>query len=308
VATGALLLFVTNAVTIAFAAMLAFFILGFAPPASGNRFLRVPVGLLITALLTVVLLAPLTTLSVEFVQQAVQKRTFDQIVREEVNNINGSELVEYEFTEENGLIFIDITLRTQETMRHQDVVDLRDAIAGRLEADNLRDSGDEVSIRTNQIIARILDPAVPPTFTLTPTPGPSLTPTPTRTPTVTRTRTPTSTSTSTSTTTPTQTLVPTATPTPSLAKVANTAGRGVRLRQFPEGPIIATLREGSPLVILYGSQIVNGLVWIEVVDPDGRIGWMPQTYTLVVTLTPTPTPTSTATASPIPPPAATATP
>ena len=48
--------------------------------------------------------------------------------------------------------------------------------------------------------------------------------------------------------------------------VDQTLGRGLRLRQYPEGPIIGTLREGDPLIVLYGSDIVNGLVWIEVMD------------------------------------------
>jgi uncharacterized hydrophobic protein (TIGR00271 family) len=298
VAGGAFLLFLTNAVTIAFASMLAFFILGFVPSDLDKQFLRLPRGLVITAGITLVLLAPLTTMSVGFVQQAVRNRTIDIIVHEEVERNNEAELVEYLLNEEDSTIFVDITLRTTRTMQYQQVVDLRDAIAGRLEASNLRGPEDEVAIRINQIIAQRLDPAVPPTFTPTPTPGPSLTPTQTRTPTVTLTRTPTDTATPTPTQTPTSTPIPTATPTPSLAKIANTSGRGVNLRQFPEGPIIATLREGSPLTILYGSEIVNGIVWIEVMDPDGRIGWLPQTYTLVVTLTPTTTPSPASTATP----------
>ena len=298
IAGGAFLLFLTNTVTIAFAAMLAFFILGFAPQTSNNRLLGLPRGLLVAAMITIVLLAPLTALSVEFVQQAVHNRTIDAIVRAEVNNVNGSELVEYTLAEENDSIFIDITLRTQESLQHRDVVDLRDAIAGRLEAEGLRSPEDQVSIRTNQVIARVLDPEIPPTFTPTPTPGPSLTPTHTRTPTATRTLSPTSTTTPSPTNTPTLTPVPTATPTPSLAEVANTGGLGVRLRQFPDGPVIATLREGSPLLILYESEIIDGLVWIEVVDPEGRIGWLPQTYTLIVTLTPTPSPSAYPTATP----------
>lgn len=70
--------------------------------------------------------------------------------------------------------------------------------------------------------------------------------------------------------------------------VDQTLGRGLRLRQYPEGPIIGTLREGDPLIVLYGSDIVNGLVWIEVMDKDGRFGWVPQMFTTIVTVTPTP--------------------
>jgi hypothetical protein len=75
-------------------------------------------------------------------------------------------------------------------------------------------------------------------------------------------------------------------------------GRGLRLRQFPEGPIIGTLREGAPLIVLYGIEIVNGLVWIEVQDKDMRIGWVPQMFTVIVTLTPTPSITPSTTPRP----------
>ena len=87
---------------------------------------------------------------------------------------------------------------------------------------------------------------------------------------------------------PTVTNTPTTTPTPSLAEVDHTLGRGLRLRQYPEGPIIGTMREGDPLIVLYGIEIVDGLVWIEVMDKDGRIGWVPQMFTTIVTITPTP--------------------
>jgi len=52
------------------------------------------------------------------------------------------------------------------------------------------------------------------------------------------------------------------------------------------------------ITVMYGYEIVNGMVWIEVVDPDGRLGWVPQTYTSVVTLTPAASPTATETLSP----------
>jgi hypothetical protein len=72
----------------------------------------------------------------------------------------------------------------------------------------------------------------------------------------------------------------------------------LRMRQWPDGPVIAVLRERQNLTILYGYEIVNGLVWVEVMDEEGRTGWIPQVYLLVVT--PTPTPTSRASATPSP--------
>jgi hypothetical protein len=62
--------------------------------------------------------------------------------------------------------------------------------------------------------------------------------------------------------------------------------------------VIATLRIGQPLIVLYGYEIINGLVWIEVQDDEGRIGWIPQIY--VLTLTPTQTATHLPTETPLP--------
>ena len=61
------------------------------------------------------------------------------------------------------------------------------------------------------------------------------------------------------------------------------------LRQFPEGPVIGFLREGDPLIVLYGSRLVNGIQWVEVQDAEGRVGWLPEVYLAIVTLTPTAT-------------------
>ena len=83
-----------------------------------------------------------------------------------------------------------------------------------------------------------------------------------------------------------------------MARVAQTLGRGLRLRQFPEGPIIGTMREGDTLIVLYGVELVNGLLWIEVQDEEGRIGWVPQMFTAIVTLTPTPSITPSMTPTP----------
>ena len=73
VAGGALLLFITNAITIAFAAALVFFLRGFLPGPKivGQRF---PQALLISATITLILLIPLTYYSVKFFQQANENR------------------------------------------------------------------------------------------------------------------------------------------------------------------------------------------------------------------------------------------
>ncbi len=296
VAAGASLLFITNAVTIAFAAMFSFFLLGFVPQTSQRRLFWIPRGLFVSAFLTIILLAPLTAVSLQFVQRAAESRLITTIVQEEVSKINSAELLDYRSTWEGQTFNLQITLRTTSPLRHSQAVDLQNAIGGRMQQDGLLDpQNEELAISVNQIIGQNLDPSLPPTFTPTPTLGPSPTPTatltPTRTPTSTATQTATPTDTPTPTATPTNTATPTATPTPSSAIIANTAGRGVRLRQTPGGPIIATLQEGASITVLYDSTILDGLIWIEVLDAEGRRGWLPLTYTFVVTLTPTLTPT-----------------
>jgi hypothetical protein len=70
----------------------------------------------------------------------------------------------------------------------------------------------------------------------------------------------------------------------------------VQLRQWPGGPEIGpVLRNGALLTILYGEEIVDGLVWVEVRDSDGRVGWIPSIYLVVIVPTDTFTPATTMT-------------
>jgi hypothetical protein len=150
-----------------------------------------------------------------------------------------------------------------------------------------------VQLIINQIFAQKLDPEVPPTETPTPTLtssptlGPSPTSTATFTPRPTITATPTETHTPTA--TPTSTSTATATTTPFPGYMTRVEFPRMQLRQWANGPVIANLRQGDLLIVLYEVEIVNGLVWIEVQDEEGRVGWIPQVY--VLTLTPTPTET-----------------
>jgi hypothetical protein len=280
IAGGALLLFITNSVTIAFASTLVFFAMGFSPRRR-NGLSKLPRSLIVSAGLTATLLIPLTFMGVQFFQQATQTRKVETVVREEVDKLNSTaELVEFTVNRSGQTLQMTITVRTSTPLTYQDSVDLQDAIAGRLQ--------EPVELVVSQVFAARLDPRIPPTYTPTPTSGPS--PTVTRTATPTRTVTPTPTNTPTDTPTPTSTGTPTVTPTPAVVQVANTAGRGVRLRQSPDGPTIGVAREGETLTMLYGYEIVNGLVWVDVLDKDGLFGWVPLTYLNVVTLTPTASP------------------
>jgi len=295
VAGGAFLLFLTNAITIAFSASLVFFLLGFRGPLT-NRSKRLPSSLVLSASLTVILLGSLSFFSYQFFQDATTNRMIEQVVQEEVAKIEDAELVEWKGNRVGDAISLDLVLRTMRLLTYEDSVELQKAIADRLQL--------PVEIIVNQVFAARLDPHIPPTptptptETLTPTPGPS--PTPTNTPTPRPTLTPTPTETNTPTFTPTFTPTPTSTSTPAIAKAWSTGLPNMRLRQYPGGPEIATVRHNQPLTVLYGYEILDGLVWVEVEDAEGRVGWIPQIYLFKVTLTPTDTQSPTPTGSPIP--------
>ena len=281
VAGGAFLLFITNAVTIAFASMLVFFALGFNPGTKDGE--RVPRSLTISALVTLIMLVPLTYLSITAFQKSSRTREINTVVAEEVSKF-GAELVELRVgASENDILNLTITIRTPKRLYYSDVNSLQEEIAVRLQ--------DTVSIVVNQVFADILDPLVPPTFTPTPTPA-TLTPTASFTPTASLTPLPTATSTSTATYTPT--------PTPVTALVQNVFSdydQCLELHQRAgfNSPVIGGVQNARFITLLYGTRTINGLAWVEVEDQEERIGWIPQVCTFPVTLTPTTTPQITAT-------------
>lgn len=280
VAGGAMLLFITNAITIAFAAALVFFLRGFAPE---TRFTNhhLPRTLVISAIIMLFLLVPLTYYSVQFFQQANENRLINEVVSAQVSQIK-AELVEFETRRSAKGLDMVITVRTTAPLRYEQVVALQKGIV-----DGLNQS---VSLKVNQVIAERLDPLVPPTPTFTPapsfTPTLTLTFTPGPSPTITPSLTFTPTSTFTPTVTATFTPTPSNTPTPALAQVLNTVLPRLQLHQSPGGPVIGQMLPGQGLTLLYGRQESGGLVWVEVMDSEGRIGWIPEIYLRVVTATP----------------------
>ncbi len=281
VAGGAFLLFITNAVTIAFASMLVFFALGFSPGRKDGK--RVPRSLTISALVTLIMLLPLTFMSVSFFQEATKTRRINTVVAEEVRN-RGAELTDLSVDiDDNDVLRLGITLRTPHQLFYSDVDSLQEDIAFQLQ--------ETVAIVVSQIVAAQLDPLVPPTFTATPTPA-TLTPTATMTSTATATRQPTS--------TPTPSPTSTSTPTPATARIQNLFnkyGQCLEIHQDSgfDHPIIGRLNNGSYVTIQYGQRIIEGLVWVEIKDQDGRLGWLPQVCMQTLTPTPTKTPIISAT-------------
>lgn len=277
VARGALLLFLTNAVTIAASSTFLFYITGFT---LGRRQegKTIPRSLQISIVLIIILLAPLGWTSYRFVQEASLNRQVNLVVREEVEKI-GAELDSLSWVEdtEDDLLVLEVTLLVTTPLRHANSVEMQDAIARRLQR--------TVQLRINQVNYAQLDPLVPPT--LTPTPEIAETSTSTATMTLTPT------STLTPTVTPTATPVPTATytPTPQTALLEDRSS--LALLAYPGGPEIGLLRRNMPFKVLHGREIYAGWVWIEVQDADGLVGWVPEFLTYTVTETPTAAPTTT---------------
>jgi uncharacterized hydrophobic protein (TIGR00271 family) len=267
VAGGATLLFITNAITIAFAAALVFFLQGFAP--QRQVYDRIITRTLVSsASLTLILLFPLSFYSIKFFNEANENRSINEVVAAEVSRMNSSELIDLDVQHIQDRLDMIITVRTNTPLRYEQVTELQRSIATNLQK--------PVSLKVNQVFAEQFDPLIPPTFTptltLTPsnTPGPSLTPTfiPTATFTLTAT--------------------PTLTPTPGLVQVVATSLPPLRLYQSPGGPEIGVITRGQVLTLLYRRQETGGLIWVEVMDEDGRIGWIPETYLYPVTATPSP--------------------
>lgn len=281
VAGGAFLLFVTNGVTIAFASMLVFFVLGFNPGTKNG--VRVPRSLTISALVTILMLIPLSVLSFSVFREASHTRLINTVVAEEVAARDAT-LTDLQIdTNEDNTLRLEITVRTARRLYYNDVSSLQQDIAFRLQ--------ETVEITVNQLIADQLDPLIPPTLTSTPTPA-TLTPTPSQIATPTKTPTPSA--------TPTYTPTYTPTPTPITARVENIFSnyeQCFQLRQQPgyTSPIIGRVRNRDLITVLYDETTRSGLVWVEIMDEDQRVAWLPKACMQLVTLTPTRTPTNTTT-------------
>jgi len=263
VAGGAMLLFVTNAITIAFAAAFVFFIQGFAPKRR-NQDKIIPQSLIIAAVLTLALLIPLTLYSVKFFNEASENRNINDVVRREVANLNGSELTELDVLHTAEGLNMIITVRTNIPLTYTQVTNLQEAVANELQQ--------SVTLKVNQVLAEQFDPLIPPTFT----------------PTLIFTSTVTLTPTTTLTSTPVPTATSTLTPTPGLVQASNGILPPLKLYQEPGGPVIGNINRGQTLTLLYEREELNGLVWVNVMDDEGRIGWVPEAYLTSITATQNP--------------------
>jgi uncharacterized hydrophobic protein (TIGR00271 family) len=282
-AAGAMLLFLTNLAAIAFAGLLIFFILGFRPRGEALMGQRLPRSLMVSAALVAILVVPLGYVSASFVRQGAEDLRIQQTVARAAASYR-AELITLGVERMEDSLHLEITLRSDRAFRYEQVRSLQEELVTLLQR--------PLSIAVSVIPSARLDPLIPPTLTSTWTPGP--TPTSTYTPTPSITPRPSATVTATSSATPTMTP----TPTPARLVLDAATAPGLVLRDAPFGEVITQLWFNTEVVLLPGRVIDGGLVWIKVMDPRGQIGWIPESFTRVITLTPTVTstraPTSTA--------------
>jgi hypothetical protein len=70
------------------------------------------------------------------------------------------------------------------------------------------------------------------------------------------------------------------------ALVQTEDGSGALLREEPNGTVLGSYVDGTLMLILPATIEVDGTVWVNVVAPDEKEGWMVQT--LLATATPAP--------------------
>lgn len=263
IAGGALLLFITNFISIVFSCMVVFALLGYRPP-SFKRENTIPRKIFVSGLLLLLILIPLIVLSANTVRQNFRTREIRDVVREQIAEKNLGQLLDVTINKIGQGVDLSINSRTPFQPSHRQIVELQEALAEQL--------NQPVAIHFNAIPVVILDPLIPPTAT--PTLPPNITATQTATvtstPTVMPSQTPTMTPTSTP--TPTSTIVPS--PTPQMGEILNLTNHGTYFRKGPKGDIIDWLPDGTKVSILTGSVIVEGLSWIEVRTLDGETGWV----------------------------------
>ncbi len=292
IAGGAFLLFMTNLVAIIAAGSLVFLWLGFRPiPGQASRARVFQTGVLGTILLLIAVTVPLGILTVQSVQEAVLDRELSQTIDSEVAAMSRVELDSWQILPpqpNDNTIHLQVLVRSPREISYAEVVDMQERIAAKLQR--------PVALQLSVIPTTRLNPFVPPTPTPTAQPGATATATPSPTPTATSTPSPspvpsltasaTPTPTLTATPTPSPTSTPTATPTdtptaiPARSEVGNTGGQGVWMYRQPglKGGKITAWRDGTTLIVAGGVAEADGYVWIEVIDPRGRLGWIPEPY------------------------------
>jgi hypothetical protein len=65
-----------------------------------------------------------------------------------------------------------------------------------------------------------------------------------------------------------------------VAEVGGTGGLGVWMYRQPGlgGGKVTAWRDGTVMILAGGLAEADGYIWLEIVDPKGRTGWIPELY------------------------------
>jgi uncharacterized membrane protein len=116
VALGASILFVTNAIAIAFAAGLVFFLIGFSPEkpniVNNGSNGSLPASIIISTIMVLALVLPLTFFALSSIQKTSIQNQIKAIVTEQLQDMDGVEILTSDIHEEESTYFVDVTVRT----------------------------------------------------------------------------------------------------------------------------------------------------------------------------------------------------
>ncbi len=288
---GALLLFLANFVAIVFSSAVVFALVGFGPLSLRRRREVMSRTFLLASVMLVLVAIPLVNFMVGIAGDAQENQTIRATIASHLEDLSpDASLVSFDKREIDGELNIQATVRTPRELLYVESLEIQEELAVALDR--------TVALDLLVIPITRLEPVDPPTATPTPPPDATATATPTSTPTSTATAiaSPTATATiqvtstppATATPLPTPTATPPATPTsvpptPTpvvYLAVAATGGEGVNVRRDPQpdAPRITALRDGA-VVQATGQRVESdGFVWLEVVIPDGRVGWIAEPF------------------------------
>lgn len=313
-ARGAFLLFLANFAAISASATVVLYSLGFwktqTEQANGSRYFRS--SMMVFAVVLLIVAAPLSAITLGIVQERQEARALRTLLEDALaaslpeDIAAEARLVDIERKDSPSGISLRVTVQSPQTPDRAVMRAAQEAAAeylgrsvelsvlvspiARLDAvtpvvTSSPSAGSAllgaVGIRTGPpaavkptLMLPVASPSPAPAALALPSPAAPLSspsplplPTPTMTPVPTRTA------------TPTPTAVPTSTPI-SWVAVALTDGTGVLQRAEPglAGGIIRGWPEGTPFRLSGRTADAGGLHWLEVVAPDGRVGWIADTY------------------------------
>ena len=274
VAGGALVLFLTNVISIVAAGGLVFFLLGFRPNPKEARSAKVlQRGSRGVAFLLVIVTIFLGVLTWQSFREINHRQQIEAALQAEIATLPHAELIAWrlEPNSEDEALYLDVTVRSSRSIGYLEARHLQEQIAARLEQ--------PVALSLSSVPTNRLQAYVPPTPTSTspptPTGAPTATPTPTSTPIPTSTPTPTTTPTP----TPTSTITPTPTPTPRVLFVYDVGSGGLRVRYAPDSEVMGRLPENTRVVVIDGPIILDETPWYRVRDPNTYLeGWVSGNY------------------------------